>query len=84
MSQKILTGRTQKREYRCAKCKGPVRSNGTGLGTWTCTNGCPKRYFTIVRRCDSGKEAERTGPGGTPCLASFAVNRPIAVEVILL
>jgi hypothetical protein len=81
--KKLASGRARPREYRCAKCGGSVSLTGTGLGTWHCANGCPKRHYTITRRCDSGKEAERR-PDRTAPTAAFPVERPIAVKVTLL
>jgi hypothetical protein len=83
MKKYLAAGRARPREYRCAACNGPVRKAGTGLGTWSCLNGCPKRHYTVVRRCDSGKEAERVMGKEAPT-AAFPVERPIAVKVTLL
>ena len=47
------------RIYVCAECGGSVVQSGTGLGTWTCPKH-PKRFLSVTRRVDSGKEAERS------------------------
>lgn len=73
------TGRARPRKYRCANCKGSVTSSGTGLGTWRCDKGCPRRHLSVQRRVDSGKEADRC-----PNMQGVGIQRPIAVEVVLL
>lgn len=76
-----MTKRKPKFIYTCSKCGAPAISstnaklekNKQGLGTWHCSNGCPKRQYSIDRFIGSGKEAEKDRK------EAFPVRRPIAV-----
>lgn len=64
--------------YRCANCKGAVTKSGTGLGTWSCTRGCPKRVMSIERFIGAGKESDSVGSKRR--VESVKVVRKIKVE----
>lgn len=63
----------QQRHYICAECGRAVSRNGTGLGTWTCS-AHPKRQITVVRRVDSGKEAEHAEEASVPVVRHTKVR----------
>jgi hypothetical protein len=68
--------------YSCKACGGtvekePLVKGGTGLGTWHCANGCPKRRFSVTRDLSGGKEKASVE-------GSYPVRRPIAVHRVLL
>lgn len=67
-------------QRRCANCKGKVsltkatftlyNNDGdsyevSGLGTWHCENGCPRRVVLVTTYVGAGKQGESksTGPG---------------------
>ena len=64
--------------YRCGSCGGSVTKEalvkgGTGLGTWRCLSGCPKRRFSTKRDQSGGKEKGTTE-------SAYPVRRATAVK----
>lgn len=43
------------RQYVCAECGQGLKSQGTGLGTWRCSQH-PERWVSVIKDLSGGKE----------------------------